>query len=184
MSRPRDFAALTVLCFLNEGDRHPYEMLRLVRQRHKDNIIPGLPRSIYRAIERLQADGLIEPVETTREGRRPERTVYRITPDGGEEMVTQLTRLVTTPEEIPAFGAALSLLGNLDGDLQVSALRQRRIRLEGRLAEYAAQLAAAGPHLEYKRVMELDYLCAVGEAELDWLRRVLATLRDEPARAG
>ena len=184
MGRPRDFAALTVLCFLNEGDRHPYEMLLLVRQRHKDTIITGLPRSIYRAIERLQADGLIEPVETTREGRRPERTVYRITPDGREEMATQLSRLVTTPEEVPPFGAALSLLGNLEPDLQISALRQRRIRLEGRLAEYEAQLAAAGPHLEYKRVMELDYLCAVGHAELAWLRRVLAALKEEPAKAG
>ena len=106
MGRPRDFAALTVLCFLNEGDRHPYEMLRLVRARHKDSIITGLPRSIYRAIERLHADGLIEPVETTREGRRPERTVYRITADGREEMATQLSRLVTTPEEVPAMSVA------------------------------------------------------------------------------
>jgi len=143
-----------------------------------------LPRSIYRAIERLHADGLIEPVETTREGRRPERTVYRITADGREEMATQLSRLVTTPEEVPPFAAALSLLGNLDPELLISTLRQRRIRLEGRLAEYEAQLAAASPHIEYKRLMELDYLRAVGHAEVAWLRRLLATLKEESAQAG
>ena len=69
---------------------HPYEMQRLIRQRKKDDFLELKRGSLYNNIERLKLAGLIEPVETTREGRRPERTIYRLTREGQRELITWL----------------------------------------------------------------------------------------------
>ena len=67
-----------------------------------------------RAIDRA---GLIEPIATTREGRRPERTVYRLTGAGGDELVAWLRELLAKPVHEPSqFFAAVSLLLYLPPD--------------------------------------------------------------------
>src|SRR5262245_28208293 len=83
--------SLTVLCLLRTRAMHPYEMQRLIRDWHKDEFLDLKRGSLYHAIDRLRRDGLIEAVETRREGRRPERTVYRLT-DGGEQAVQDWLR--------------------------------------------------------------------------------------------
>ena len=80
-TQPKDMVALTTLGLLSEQPCHPYEIQRLLKERHKAYAV-GKTRTLYRAIEELEAAGYIEPLETSREGRRPERTVYRITPEG------------------------------------------------------------------------------------------------------
>ena len=44
------------------------------------------PGSLYAAIHRLQAEGLIEPVRTEQQGNLPARTVYAITAEGRKEL--------------------------------------------------------------------------------------------------
>jgi hypothetical protein len=55
------------------GPRHTYEMHLLMVDTHKD-LVTGLPRSMYHAVERLLRAELIRVVGTDREGGRPERT--------------------------------------------------------------------------------------------------------------
>ena len=92
-TQPKDMVALTTLGLLSEQPCHPYEIQRLLRERHKSYAV-GKTRTLYRAIEELEAAGYIEPLETSREGRRPERTVYRITPEGSEELENWLAELL------------------------------------------------------------------------------------------
>ena len=65
---------------------HPYEMRTLMRERGHDEVIKLKGGSLYDTVERLQRLEFIEPRQTTREGRRPERTVYSITDTGREEL--------------------------------------------------------------------------------------------------
>src|SRR3954454_13480761 len=81
MSRPLTPLALAVLSLLNTEPMHPYEMRQRIRDYGIDHAVKVAPGSLYHTVERLAGQGLIEPVETTREGRRPERTVYAITED-------------------------------------------------------------------------------------------------------
>src|SRR5262245_12015496 len=85
---------VAVLAFLREGRMHPYEMRRLLRERHKDELLALKAGSLYHAINRLSRAGLIEPVSTGRQGRRPERTTYRITPGGREELIRCVRKMV------------------------------------------------------------------------------------------
>src|SRR5262249_29235931 len=114
ISPPADVLALTVLAFLTERPMHPYDVQRVIRQRHKDYAIER-PRARYRAFDRLARDELIEPVETSREGRRPERTVYRITDEGRAEFQHWLVQLLERPVvEDPVFGVAVGFVGYLN----------------------------------------------------------------------
>src|SRR5690348_12224919 len=93
----RTLWSLAVLGLLRERPMHPYEMQRQLHLRHTDQLM-GLKRgSLYHAIRELEQAGFIEPVETSREGRWPERTVYRATPEADEELVIWLRELLSTP---------------------------------------------------------------------------------------
>ena len=96
MARRPDLVGLTVLAMLSVRAGHPYELHRFIVDTHKD-YVTGLPRSLYHAVEKLAGEQLIVPVETTREGRRPERTVYEITDEGRMELSTRLRGLIVNP---------------------------------------------------------------------------------------
>src|ERR1700738_1080159 len=104
----RTLWSLAVLGLLSERAMHPYEMQRHLHQRHTDELLALKRGSLYHAISQLQRDGFIEPIEVSREGRCPERTVYRITADGEAELVDWLRDLLSTPVREPSeFVAAL-----------------------------------------------------------------------------
>src|ERR1700709_1564859 len=100
---------LMVLVLLAEAPMHPYEMQRLMLWRGKDQVVRVQRGSLYPAVERLWKAGLIDPLETERAGRRPERTVYQLTGAGRETAETWLTSMVrNVRNEFPEFPAALS----------------------------------------------------------------------------
>src|SRR5919198_2129085 len=74
--------ALAVLALVAERPMHPYEMASTLRERGKDVSIKINWGSLYTAVQNLEKHGFIDATETTRQGRRPERTVYRITDAG------------------------------------------------------------------------------------------------------
>ena len=79
--------------------------------------------------------------ETSREGRRPERTVYghRGRPGGARAW---LAALLATPSrsDPEAFNAALSLIPYLDQNDALSALRARLVALEMESAGSTARM--------------------------------------------
>jgi len=97
----RNLWSLTVLCLLRVKPMHPYEMQRLIRDWHKDEFLDLKRGSLYHAIERLRKAGLIDPIETSREGRRPERTVYQLTEAGERHVCEWLKQLLAVPMREP-----------------------------------------------------------------------------------
>src|SRR5271166_4427196 len=85
---------------------HPYEMRALMRERGHDRAFTIREPSVYDTVARLASRGFIEPVEVSREGRRPERTVYAITEAGRDELLVWLRDLTSEPAaDSPAFAA-------------------------------------------------------------------------------
>jgi len=169
---------LAVLCLLREEAMHPYRMQQLLKERHKDEVLALKRGSLYHAINRLVRSGLIEPVTVGREGRRPERTTYRLAPAGGRELVRWLRERIATPQrEPPEFMASLSFLVYLSP-------RDAAARLEARVTVLETQIAGLGLALERLRtfldrvnLIESEYQRAMYEAELQWVRKVVADLR-------
>src|SRR5512143_2736371 len=94
VTSPRQHWALAVLCLLRERAMHPYELRRLMKERHKDERLVLKPGSLYNAVAALLQEGLIEERETSREGKRPHRTVYRITAAGKVRVAAWITRML------------------------------------------------------------------------------------------
>ena len=106
-SHPSNPLALAVLALLFERPMHPYEMGVILRQRHKEESIKLRYGSLYTVIELLLRRGFITARATARDGRRPERTVYEITPAGRDELHAWMTDLIAEPvKEYPQFEAA------------------------------------------------------------------------------
>jgi DNA-binding PadR family transcriptional regulator len=177
--RPRGLIALGALALLEERPMHAYEMQRILHDRRHD-FAEGKTRGLYRAIDELESLGWAEPVETSREGRRPERTVYSITPAGREALGDWLFDLLERPiAEYPTFGVAVGLLAHLDQDRALAALQRRAVSLRAHLAASEAGMAAVVEELHLPRIVHLDreHERALVEAELRWVLSIIADIR-------
>src|SRR5437660_6345133 len=94
---PRTPLALAVMNLLAERPMHPYEMKSTMKERGHDQVIRLKGGSIYDTVERLEAGGFIKSQETSREGRRPERTVHAITEARRDESTGGRAELLTQP---------------------------------------------------------------------------------------
>src|SRR5262249_42597119 len=150
--------SLTVLCLLRVRPMHPYEMQRRIREWHKDEFLDLKRGSLYHAIERLRRHGAIEPVETTREGRRPERTVYRLTEAGERQMLHWLQVMLARPVREPTqFFAALSFLPHLTPENVQTQLQHRAALLEAEIAGLDMVLKTMVPQIGRLVLIEVEY---------------------------
>jgi DNA-binding PadR family transcriptional regulator len=178
--QPKTLLGLAILELLAEGPKHPYEMKLHMRQRGTERAIPLKQASLYDTVERLFKAGFIEPVVTNREGRRPERTIYRLTGAGADELETWLRQLIEQPSrEYPRFGAALMFLGALRRKEEaIKALEIRAAAFEEEIENVDSMLRGLPPFLPRLFAIEDEYTQAMRRAELEWLRRTIAELRE------
>lgn len=157
---------------------HPYEMMRLIRQRHKEDFLDLKRGSLYHAIDRLARGQLIEVVGATREGRRPERTVYRITDTGESEVGDWLRRLLSKPAaEASPFIAALSFVAHLSPQEAMDQLEIRVQDLECGIVALKAVVQELVPRIGRLPLLEAEYAIAMRQAEVVWVRGLIEELR-------
>src|SRR5262245_22891918 len=176
-SGPRSSLGVIVLWELFEGPKHVYGIQKLLEQQGKDRVVNVRSRaSLYQALERLMRLGLVEVQETVRREGYPDRVVYAIT-DAGREAAREWLRemLRSTGNAYPEFIAAVSILFGLSPEDAGAQLEQRAEARAAELAETEAQLTAH-PDLPRLFLLEEEYRRAILEAELGWLRGVIADL--------
>jgi DNA-binding PadR family transcriptional regulator len=169
---------LIILSLLDERPMHPYEMRQLMRYRALDRVVRVTAGSLYHTVERLQRGGWIEPLETGREGRRPERTVYAITESGRDRLQEILEHLLMEPlPTYSSFAAALSVMHHLPPEKVVTLLRRRSVALEaqlGALDRLMTSLLESGHLRSY--LVEIEHERALTRAELAWVRELIEDL--------
>jgi DNA-binding PadR family transcriptional regulator len=171
--------ALSALALLAERPMHPYEMYQLMLQRREDRVVKVSAGSLYRAVERLAADGFIAETGVEREGNRPERTVYAITPEGRDAVRSTLEQMLQEfVNEFPEFPVAIGEAHHLPPD-RVAHLLEERV---ARIREFAALIDAGLGHIAAKGVarqyvLDVHYTRAMLAAELDWLEHTIDELR-------
>jgi DNA-binding PadR family transcriptional regulator len=171
---------LAVLAYLTQAPMHPYELSRLLRDNGDARSIKFNHGSLYMVVQQLAKAGFIIEVETTREGQRPERTVYALTDAGRAELRDWLRELVSEPEhEYTNFVAALSLIAALRPDDAVGLLRSRLDRLADRRSEIRALVEKAltdgVPELF---LIEEEYRLAQADAEAAFVERLITRIDD------
>jgi DNA-binding PadR family transcriptional regulator len=144
---------------------------RIDRTRLWSDVQPG---SLYGALHRLAAEGLIEALRTERDGQLPARTVYGITPEGQREFrvlraeAFQAVRVQPDPVDLAlAMSAELTtdtLRGYLDDRLRALSAQATQLERQ-RERDWPDHTAADDLVVEHARLRI--------QAELDWHRLVL-----------
>ena len=166
--------ALAVLACLSERPMHPYEMASTMRERGKEHSIKLNYGSLYTVVDNLAKHGLIEAVEARREGRRPERTVYRLTDTGRIKLDAWMSDLLARPvKEYPQFEAALSLMPVLHPDHVLALLRERIRALEKGITMERLMLdTASKAGLPRLLLIEGEYHLTMQQTELAWVQEL------------
>jgi DNA-binding PadR family transcriptional regulator len=174
-SHPSNPLALAVLALLFERPMHPYEMGLLLKQRQKGDSIKLRYGSLYTVIEHLLDRNSIVARETTREGRRPERTVYEITPAGRDELNVWMADLIGNPtKEYPQFEAALSLLPVLPPQQALALLKQRLHLIEQGASRLAGQIEGISvQNFPPLFLIETEYRLALLKAEQSFVAELI-----------
>ena len=172
--------ALAVLSCLSERPMHPYEISTTLRHRGKEQSIKLNYGSLYSVVESLQKHGLISARETSREGRRPERTVYEITGTGQDEFEDWLAELLSTPvRDFTSLEAGLSLMAGLPPDEVVRLLAERVEKLRIEIGSLDAVFAVTAERkLPELFTVESRFRRAMLSAELDFVDRLVDDIRN------
>jgi DNA-binding PadR family transcriptional regulator len=167
--------ALAVMSYLTQRPMHPYELSRTLREHGDARSIKFSHGSLYMVVGQLAKVGFIAEQETTREGQRPERTVYALTDAGRQEFHDWMRELVEYPRhEYPHFVAALSLIAALGPSEVVTLLRRRLDRLAEQRAETRAVIDdTLGQGVPALFLIEEEYRLAMLEAESAFVERFI-----------
>lgn len=170
--------ALAVLGLLGERPRHPYEVAFTMRQRHMHKHIRLNLGTLYHTFEQLQRAGWIEPTETEREGRRPERTVYSLTPRGWEQFRDRLRQLISEPTgEYSSFEAGLSFIHQLTREEAAELLRMRARALEHEVEVHEQVLRYLNDRgLSRLALIEAEMVQGQRSWQAGWVRRIAAEI--------
>ncbi|GAA1447050.1 PadR family transcriptional regulator [Mycobacterium cookii] len=167
---------ISVLALLRARPMHGYEMFQTLVERHADRIVKVRPGSLYHVVDRLTEEKLIRRAATIRDGRRPERAVYEITDAGAEALQQRVGQLIGTPvNEFPQFAVALAEIDTLGDDAAVDSVGDRVGALEAQAAEIMAIRDVGVTPAGY--LAAFDYLLAMVQAELTWLRSFADSMR-------
>lgn len=172
--------ALAVLAYLLDEPMHPYELGRRLKAHGKDRNINYNRGSLYTVVEQLRKAGFITQQESVRDTHRPERTIYRITHDGRNELYDWMRELIARPrQEYPHFGVALSLLAVLPPEEATELLRQRLTALAEQAEEARGVLRQATEDgVLWVFLVEEEYRIALLDAERRLVTNLIESLKD------
>ena len=172
--------ALSILQLLDERPMHPYELASTMRDRHHDEFIRLNFGSLYHTVEVLERNGWIVPTEREKEGRRPERTIYRLTKSGREVLVGVVSDILARPRrEYPHFAAGLMFMHHLSASEAAEHLRNRTLALKAtteKLNGILAEVRAQG--VSRLALIDLEHKIAMLDAERRWVTNLEKEIND------
>ncbi|EJR66371.1 hypothetical protein IIO_00987 [Bacillus cereus VD115] len=98
---------LVILGLLLEGDKHPYEVQHIMKERQMDYYIKYAKGSLYYAFEQLEKQGAIRITTIVRDTNRPDKTIFHITKEGKQLFHTLLLKQFEAKNQIykPIYSA-------------------------------------------------------------------------------
>lgn len=163
------------------GSAHGYQVRRELLTWSADKWANVAPGSIYHALKKMSAERLLEEVSSDEEAQGPDRTAYRLTPDGETEFQLLLARYLSDSDDSAQgsyrLAAAVTFLPALPRERALSLLRHRLTQVEGQHATARDVLDHGTSWGQPEHVEEL-YRLWVGavSAQEEWLRGLVERL--------
>ncbi|MGX5207656.1 PadR family transcriptional regulator [Streptomyces violaceus] len=174
-----------VLAALLEGEASGYELSK-VFDVSLANFWASTPQQLYRELERLAQDGLIE-ARVVRQERRPDKRMFTLTEAGREDLCTFAAAPPRRPTAIrDELLIKIQAMDGADPEATRALVEEREAWARGKLARYRRvreHLLAGRGEEEYLREADRvgPYLTLMGgigfeEENLRWCERVLTVL--------
>jgi len=158
---------------------HGYDLKRELISWHVEEWASLATGSIYSQLKTLVKEGMIETVGKDQVGGKPERTTYKITPRGEQEL-SELLRETLWQWRMPVdpLVAAISLMGLIKRDELIAGLEARQAIIAGGVAhaEYAINAIDDIETPAHVREM-LRLINARVSAEIGWSKAFVERLR-------
>jgi DNA-binding PadR family transcriptional regulator len=160
------------------GRAHGYQVRRELLTWSADKWANVQPGSIYHALKKMAAENLLEQVDVEPGQPGPDRTAYRITPEGEAQFRLLLEQSLADPAVAgPELSAAITLMTTLPRKRVISLLRHQLVKREDEQRSARMMAEKEDDSGQPAHVRELFRLWhAHTEASLDWLRRLVARL--------
>jgi DNA-binding PadR family transcriptional regulator len=151
------------------GPMHGHQIRRTAQVERTELWTDIKPGSLYGALHRMAAEGLITPIKTEQEGRLPARTIYEITDAGREELeihrdkALRGTKLPSDPVDL-----ALNFIEGLTEDQVRAILTDRRRSYAAQVIEWQHLQERVGQFLTDLDRMGFRHQILRLEAEIAW----------------
>lgn len=161
------------------GQAHGYQVRRELLTWHADKWANVQPGSIYHALKKMTAEGLLEQVaddESVSAG--PDRVGYRLTDDGETEFQVLLGRALIE-EDVTGYSlsAAVTMMTALPRERAVNLLRQQLAHLQARATSTYYARDHAVEMGQPAHVAELYQLWSLhAEASVTWIKELIQHL--------
>ncbi len=156
------------------GPMYGHQIRRDARMDRADLWSDVRPGSLYNALHRLAAEGLIEPVRTEQPGNLPARTVYAITAEGHRELralrAEALQEVALPPDPVDL---ALVMSADLDAGVLRGYVEDRIRALSAQAACYAHHGERTWPDQTVADDLVVEHARLRIEAELTWHQMLL-----------
>jgi DNA-binding PadR family transcriptional regulator len=157
---------------------HGYDVRRELMSWRADEWASISAGSIYNALKSMTRDGLLEVVGTGRAGARPERTTYRLTPEGESEYGRMLRETWWNVHHVhDPLLPAISFVWSMPRDEVIAALNHRLAQIDGMRGQLGFTLAQPRPDTVPEHVQEMLLLMSERlNAEAVWAKALLGKL--------
>lgn len=172
--------ALAVLSLLSERPMYAYEALTIMRQRELFTVVKLNHSSLYSVMDSLSHKGLIEAVETQREGRYPERTTYSTTNAGKEELLNWLRSILRKPAtEYTQLAAGLAFFGHLPPQEVATLLEEHEEHLSKQIKSTHNSIERGhGLGVDRLFLIEEEYVLTLLEAKHKFIEQLIHDVKD------
>jgi len=164
---------LLLLGLLRQGATHGYQLHDFI-ERNLAFCTDLKKATAYALLDKMQAKGWVS-AEEVREGARPPKRVYRLTPAGEAAFQQLLRRSLSATDEESDVG--LAFIDALPADEARQLLAQRRDALEQQLAAFQA-----APQHQGGYQLLIEHQMYRLRCEVAWLDKVIARLRARHSR--
>jgi DNA-binding PadR family transcriptional regulator len=158
---------------------HGYDVRRELMTWHAQDWANAAPGSIYSALKILVKEGALEVVGTKAIGGRPERTMFRITPRGEQELFEAVrdtwwnVKMLVDP-----MVAGVSMISFMERAEAIQALEARIVLIEGNVLHATLVTDAIDGRETPPHVREMMWLISArAMAEVAWARAFITRLR-------
>lgn len=162
-----------ILGLLSGGERHGYDLLRLMEERGFLRWTGVSKVAVYKALARLEKEGSLRSW-MEKDGNMPERRVFGITA-AGEERLRDAVYALCAEEEPLRMEAVIgpAFVNVLRPDEAREALERRRCFLEAQAKRIASERELLSGVVEDRYIMLLEHEMRLYRVEADWISRVI-----------